>query len=115
MDQQHLLERFESMKLIRNQTMLLSLITILFSVASGMLLINLLPWGVFLLAGILVIFLIAIIFVNSGLAIWQILSLLALTGYVVLSYGFANWVFRLGGVPFPIGHLLAFGALLIAL
>lgn len=43
----------------------------------------------------------------TGLAIWQMLALVALGGYVVLNYGFAN--FAVAGLP--VGHLLMLGAL----
>jgi len=45
------------------------------------------------------------------LPIWATVSLVPLTGYVVLNYGFANWAVRLGGFVLPIGHLLAAASL----
>lgn len=45
--------------------------------------------------------------------VWQLLSLLALMGYVVLNYGFANLAFHLGGIPIIIGHSMMLGALVI--
>ncbi len=45
---------------------------------------------------------------------WQILVLVALSGYILLNYGFANLAFRVGGVPLIIGHGLMFAALALA-
>jgi hypothetical protein len=52
--------------------------------------------------------------VSVRLTLWQTLSFLALIGYVVLSYGFANFSLHLG-FPIPLGHLMAFSALFIAI
>ena len=46
---------------------------------------------------------------------WQGLTFAALLGFVVLSYGFANWVIRLFGVPLPVGHMIAGAALVLSL
>ncbi len=45
----------------------------------------------------------------------EFLAFSALLGHMVLNYGFANWSVRIGDVPLPIGHLLAFSALGLAL
>jgi hypothetical protein len=49
----------------------------------------------------------------QGLALWQKLMVTALAGFIVLSYGFAN--FTVPGTFIPVGHLLMFTALLLAL
>jgi O-antigen ligase len=51
--------------------------------------------------------------VSRGLLLWQKLMILALAGYMVLNYGFAN--LTIPGTPVPVGHLLMFGALFFAL
>jgi hypothetical protein len=51
---------------------------------------------------------------RGRLALWQILALTALSGYVVLNYGFANLALHLGGIPIIIGHTLMFAALGLA-
>ena len=43
--------------------------------------------------------------------LWQVFVLLALTGFIILTYGFANLAFHVGGVPIIIGHGLMFAAL----
>ena len=50
----------------------------------------------------------------GSLEVWQLLVLAALTGYIVLNYGFANLVFRVGGVPIIVGHGLMFIGLVLA-
>jgi O-antigen ligase len=51
---------------------------------------------------------------RSGLEVWQIVLLMALSGYLVLNYGFENLAFHLGGVPIILSYLLVFGALGLA-
>jgi len=52
---------------------------------------------------------------RSGLEMWQIVLLMALSGYLVLNYGFENLAFHLGGLPIILSYLLMFGALGLAL
>lgn len=49
----------------------------------------------------------------SGMRLWQQMTLLALLGYVVLGYGFANLTFP--RIPIPVGHVFMFIGLLLAL
>jgi hypothetical protein len=49
-----------------------------------------------------------------GLEVWQMLVLLALTGYMVLNYGFENLTLHLGGAPLIIGYGLMYAALALA-
>ncbi len=53
--------------------------------------------------------------VARDLTIWQNVTFVFLVGYSALNYGFANWSLRIGTMPLPIGHLLAFSALFLAL
>jgi len=54
-------------------------------------------------------------FAGSRASAWQGLAFAALLGFVVLSYGFANWAVRLFGVPLPVGHVLIGAALVLSL
>ena len=51
----------------------------------------------------------------EGLLVWQRLAAMTIFGYVVLNYGFANFVLRIGGVPVPFGYLLALTVMVLAL
>jgi len=51
---------------------------------------------------------------RSGLEVWQVLVLIAMSGYLILNYGFENLAFHLGGVPIIISYLLMFTALGLA-
>jgi hypothetical protein len=51
----------------------------------------------------------------NHLKLWQTLALTALTGYVVLNYGFENISLHLGPFPIILGHTLMFAALGLAL
>jgi hypothetical protein len=55
-----------------------------------------------------------LLFTMRTFVLWQKLSFVALAGFVVLSYGFTNWTL-LPGKPIPVGHLLLFTAVVIAL
>jgi O-antigen ligase len=52
---------------------------------------------------------------RAHLEAWQVLVLLALSGYTILNYGFENLAVHVGGVPIIISYLLMFGSLLLAL
>jgi hypothetical protein len=73
------------------------------------------PLGVLGLFGVIgVLGLAMLVLVRSGLAsmaLWQALVLTALSGYMVLGYGFANLAFHIGGIPVILGHTLMFVAL----
>src|SRR5271169_2043490 len=51
---------------------------------------------------------------RSGLELWQIVLLMAMSGYLVLNYGFENLAFNVGGLPIILSYLLMFGALGLA-
>jgi len=51
---------------------------------------------------------------RAGTEVWQLLVMLALTGYIILNWGFANLAFRVAGMPLIIGHALMFAALALA-
>lgn len=51
---------------------------------------------------------------RSGLELWQIILLMALSGYMLVNYGFENLAFHLGGVPIIFSYLLMFTALGLA-
>lgn len=53
-------------------------------------------------------------FRREGLEPWQMLLLVAVSGYLLLNYGFENLAFHLGGVPVIISYGLVYGALLLA-
>jgi len=48
---------------------------------------------------------------RAGLELWQILVLTALTGYMLLNYGFENLAIHVGGFPIIISYGLAYTAL----
>jgi O-antigen ligase len=49
-----------------------------------------------------------------NLRTWQVLALTVLCGYCILNYGFENIAFRVGPIPVPLGHVLMFAALGLA-
>jgi O-antigen ligase len=51
---------------------------------------------------------------RAHLELWQALVIVALTGYMLLSYGFENLAFHVGGVPIIISYGLMYGALALA-
>ena len=51
---------------------------------------------------------------RAGLDAWQVVLLMALTGYVLLNYGFENLAIHLGRVPIIISYLLMFAAFALA-
>jgi O-antigen ligase len=50
---------------------------------------------------------------RSGLEVWQVLLLVALTGYVLLNYGFENLTIHVG-IPFIVSYALMFASLGVA-
>ena len=67
-----------------------------------------------LIAGLLAVC-IALARATWSLSVWQKLTVVALLGYMVLNYGFANLAFTFGGIPVPVGHVLTLSALTLAL
>jgi hypothetical protein len=61
------------------------------------------------------IFLAYLLVRRSPPQLWQILVLIALSGYMVLNYGFANLTFHIAGVPIILGHTLMFTGLALVL
>jgi O-antigen ligase len=58
----------------------------------------------------------AIAYVHSvDLEAWQVLLLIALTGYIVLNYGFENLAVHVGGFPIIISYGLMYASLALAL
>jgi O-antigen ligase len=51
---------------------------------------------------------------REHLEAWQVLLLIALTGYILLSYGFENLAFHVGGFPIIISYGLMYAALALA-
>jgi O-antigen ligase len=51
---------------------------------------------------------------RAHLELWQALLLIALTGYMLLSYGFENLAFHIGGFPILISYGLMYAALALA-
>jgi|SRR5271155_3618677 len=51
---------------------------------------------------------------KAGLQPWQMLLLLALSGYLLLNYGFENLSVHLGGIPIIISYVLMFSSLGLA-
>src|SRR5580704_11800637 len=51
---------------------------------------------------------------RQGLEMWQVMTLLAVSGYMLLNYGFENLTFHLGGVPIIISYGLMYAALALA-
>jgi O-antigen ligase len=46
-----------------------------------------------------------------GLELWQVLTLTAMSGYLLLNYGFENLTIHAGGFPIIIGYAMVYGAL----
>jgi len=55
-----------------------------------------------------------LLFATRAFILWQKLAFVALAGFVILSYGFANWTL-VPGKPIIVGHLLLLAALVLAL
>jgi len=53
-------------------------------------------------------------FMRSGLELWQAPLLIALSGYMILNYGFSNLAFHVGGAPLIVSYSLMYGALILA-
>ena len=51
---------------------------------------------------------------REHLEVWQVLLLIALTGYILLSYGFENLAFHVGGFPIIVSYGLMYAALALA-
>ncbi len=51
---------------------------------------------------------------RAGLELWQALSLMAVSGYMLLNYGFENLAIHAGGFPIIISYGLMFGSLALA-
>lgn len=51
---------------------------------------------------------------RQNLEVWQMLLLIALTGYILLSYGFENLAFHVGGFPIIVSYGLMYAALGLA-
>jgi hypothetical protein len=51
---------------------------------------------------------------SAGLESWQVLALIALTGYLLLNYGFENLSVHIGGFPVIISYGLMFASLALA-
>jgi hypothetical protein len=71
------------------------------------------PMASLALIGATAIFILLVILVRkvAVIELWQALVLLAITGYVVLTYGFANLAFHVGGIPMIFGDGLMLAAL----
>jgi O-antigen ligase len=66
-------------------------------------------------AGLGVCWLIVLGVRRSGLELWQILALIAVSGYLLLNYGFENLTIHLGGFPIIISYGLMYAALALAI
>lgn len=53
-------------------------------------------------------------FRQQGLELWQMMLLVAVSGYLLLNYGFENIAVHVGGMPIIISYGLVYGALLLA-
>ncbi len=95
---------------LQNRVILVS--WLVFVVGVGVACLSLFPKFALFVSGIAFITL-ALVISGRKLSSWQFLSFIALLGYTILGYGFANFAFRLGGVPLPLGHVLTFGAILL--
>jgi O-antigen ligase len=51
---------------------------------------------------------------RAQLEVWQLLVVIALTGYILLSYGFENLAFHIGGFPIIVSYGLMYAALVLA-
>jgi len=93
-----------------------------FFLISGLLLISLAimqPVGfVVLVVAVIVISCIPWVVVRArqiDLELWQWMLLIALSGYIVLNYGFENLALHVGGLPFIVSYALMYGCLGLAL
>jgi len=50
-----------------------------------------------------------------GLQVWQVLLIGAISGYMVLNYGFENIAFHIGGLPIILSYGMAYTAFILAL
>ncbi len=93
-------------------------VTVFFVFLSLGVLVGAYPLGALALFGVLAVLgLGMLVLVRSGLAslaLWKALVLTALSGFMVLGYGFANLAFHIGGIPVILGHALMFPALGLA-
>jgi O-antigen ligase len=53
-------------------------------------------------------------FRRQGLEVWQMMLLVAISGYLLLNYGFENIALHVGGIPVIISYGLVYGALVLA-
>jgi O-antigen ligase len=51
---------------------------------------------------------------RAGLEAWQVMLLIALSGYTLLNYGFENLAVHIGGIPIIFSYLLMYGSVLLA-
>lgn len=51
---------------------------------------------------------------RAELELWQVLVVIAMSGYMILNYGFSNLVIRAAGVPLIISYSLMYTALILA-
>jgi O-antigen ligase len=51
---------------------------------------------------------------RQGLEMWQLMTLIAVSGYMLLNYGFENLTLHVGGVPIIISYGLMYAALALA-
>src|SRR5580700_10449235 len=70
--------------------------------------------GLGIAAGLGVCWLIVLGVRRSGLELWQILALIAVTGYLLLNYGFENLTIHVGGFPIIISYGLMYASLALA-
>jgi O-antigen ligase len=49
-----------------------------------------------------------------GLELWQIFTIIALSGYLLLNYGFENITLHVGGLPIIVSYALMYGAVILA-
>jgi hypothetical protein len=52
---------------------------------------------------------------RAGLELWQVLVLIAVSGYMLLNYGFENLAFHVGGFPIIVSYGLMFASLGLAI
>lgn len=56
-----------------------------------------------------------VLFQRAGLELWQVLMVTALSGYMLLNYGFDGLTIHIGGVPLIVNYGLVYTALLLAI
>jgi O-antigen ligase len=70
--------------------------------------------GLGILAALGVCWVLLLYFRHSSLELWQVFVLTAISGYMLLNYGFENLAFHIGGLPIIISYGMMYGSFVMA-